>query len=170
MELPVCQVACALGQNEEPGLLFSTELKEDASRSFHYGLPLPTKPPRDVFKNGHEVFFPIAIGQRVVELRTKLAPRMAFDVPGTELSVKFTLKLPLEYIRWPLGYPFRTPISRYVGTKKAFVDFFFAVLQPIDLEEMDQLYLKYSVVFVGQTTVFGRETIIERSDGNWFSV
>ena len=169
--IPIYQMS--IGQNKEGvnGFVFSSELEEHDSLSIIFTIPItsPFDHPSGIeeYFYFNTFYFPFSLRDKYLELEAKVNfPDMVFEVPNTDFQVTFEIGQN-DFYNWPL-YRFRRNRygkHRYVGNKNNLIksNEGFITLLPVDLIEMDELYLQHRGTFVGLTPNFGRiETTNER--------
>lgn len=164
MRIPVYQLTFGYDkQNDRLGLTFSTEEEED-NQSLVYAVPY-THPfhfhPLELIEyfKANDFYFPIEINGEYTEVTAKINfPELIFNVPGTEYKIAFRVDLD-DYDFWHRFYHREKLKYTYIGKSKNLFpkNNGFLILQPIDLLELDELYLKHKGIFVGLTPNFGEK-------------
>ena len=154
------------------GLVFTTEQEEYSNQSVLFVIPIvdnfPFHRPFEFFDYLEElkIYFPFQLDEEYYELEGKVnLPEVVFNIPKSDMKITFEIDSD-NGSYWNV-FPFRHRRYRklkYVGKQKHFVksNNGFLILQPIDLYEMDELYLNRKGVFVGFTPNFGNKDNIER--------
>jgi hypothetical protein len=161
--IPIYQMTFGQGNDGEPGLVFTTEQEEYGNQSVLFTIPV-----LDNFHHPFEfidylqqikVVFPFQLDKEYYELEGKINfPEITFEIPKTKVKITFEIDSD-NIFSWHI-FPFkRRPYRsmKYVGTQTSLIlkNNGFIILQPVDLYEMDELYLKHKGVFVGRTPNFG---------------
>ena len=160
-------------KGKEPGLLFTSEVEENSDQSVLFTVPLLEEPrhPFALVDYFHEnsFYFPALLNEKYLELEaTADFPELIFTVPGTEFTITFELDID-PYYRYDLWrdfmpyprakYPTRGRRLKYAGEASRFIptNRGFLPLLPLDVFEMDELYVRHRGVFVGLTPNFGEQ-------------
>ncbi len=166
MRIPVYQMAYGQNQKGIDGLVFASELSDYQNQSVLYSFPLTER-----LHNFHhlidylefnQIYFPFLLGEKEIELKAKIEfPELVFDVPGTNFSVRFEID-GTNLRPWPYFSPRKRNFKysqKYVGEETNIIpqNLGFVTLLPIDLYEMDELYIEHKGVFVGLTPNFGNK-------------
>lgn len=168
--IPIYQMAFGQGSDGKPGLVFASEQSEYESQSVLFAIPIT-----DEFHHPFEfidylehssVIFPFQLEDEYYELKGKINfPEITFEIPKTDIKITFEIDND-NIFSWQV-FPFRRrPYQnmKYVGEQTSLIlkNHGFLILQPVDLYEMDELYLKHKGIFVGLTPNFGNNDNIER--------
>lgn len=162
-----------LDENKNVGLLFASETDEFSDQSVVFTVPLVDEPRHpfalmDYFQQ-QSFYFPALLDQEYLEIEAKVDfPALIFTVPKTDFTISFELDLdPFYYFElWqdlspypPSMFPNRRRKLKYVGKDSKLVpaNRGFVPLLPLDVFEMDELYIKHKGVFVGLTPNFGEQ-------------
>lgn len=162
------------GQDSEgkPGLVFPTEQEEYGNQSVLFTIPITYNYPLNHsmefidYLKSIRIIFPFQLKDEYYELEGKVNfPEVVFDIPKSEIKITFEIDND-QVFNWHL-LPFRRRPHRklkYVGKQKHLIinNNGFLILQPIDIYEMDELYLKHKGIFVGLTPNFGNSNNIKR--------
>lgn len=153
------------GSDGKPGLVFASEQEEYGNQSVLFTIPI-----LDDFRHPVEfidylehttIIFPFQLGEEYLELKGKINfPEITFEIPKSDIKITFEIDND-NIFSWHV-FPFRRRPYRnmkYVGNQTNLIlkNHGFLILQPIDLYEMDELYLKHKGVFVGLTPNFGSD-------------
>lgn len=161
----VCQMTWSTRSDGDRGLVFSDELADDEGQAFGYWLPLLRQHVRAIpfefpyFElPDYEVYFPCTFRGDEIELAARMtSTELSFEIDGTVSEVvAFELNLALKptSIRKSLAY---IDYEKYIGSallsgeRYAFVE-----VLPVDIDLMNELFREHQLVFVGQTSSFGR--------------
>lgn len=162
------------GQDNEgnAGLVFTTEQEEYGNQSVLFTIPItdnfPFHHPMEFveYLESVRITFPFQLNEEYYELEGKVNfPEVVFNIPNSD--IKITFEIDNDHIFYWHVFPFRRRPYRklkYVGKQKHLIkdNNGFLILQPVDLYEMDELYLKHKGVFVGLTPNFGNSDNINR--------
>lgn len=161
--IPIYQMTFGQGYNGGPGLVFTTEQEVYSSQSILFTIPIVDniRHPLEFidYLRHSKVIFPFQLGDKYYDLEgTVNFPEITFDIPETETKIIFEIDNE-NILSWHF-FRFRRKSFRrmkYVGKQNNFIvkNDGFIILQPVDLYEMDELYLKHKGVFVGLTPNFG---------------
>lgn len=161
LQLPVYQMTYGKGAEGEVGLVFTSE-QEDNNQTVLFNIPIVEPHPLrflDFFEE-YSVVFPFLLGEEYHNLTGKVEfPEIIFNIPNTDIKIHFELEgFGFMYRRY---MPFRGSQygrSKYVGKHKELMveNNGFWNLIPVDLHEMNELYLNHRGVFVGLTPNFGQ--------------
>lgn len=170
--LTVYQMTFGQSSEGKPGLVFTTEQEEYGNQSVLFVVPiiedLHHHHPFEFINyfEQMEISFPFQMGEEYLELKGRVSfPEVSFKVPNSDLVINFEIDSDNVY-NWRV-FPYRRKPYRkmsYVGRHSNLIkkNFGFLVLQPVDLYEMDELFLTHKGVFVGLTPNFGsRENFID---------
>lgn len=172
--IPVYQMTFGQGSDGKTGLVFTSEHQEYSNQSVLFTIPIIDnfRDPFefiDYFRYGR-IIFPFQLDGEYLELEGEINfPEVNFKVPDTDFNIAFELDNN-NIFAWHI-FPFkRRPYRgiKYVGTQNSLIlkNRGFIILQPVELYEMDELYLKHKGIFVGLTPNFGdsKNFDIERID------
>lgn len=143
-----------LDQNKNIGLLFASEADEFSDQSVVFTVPLLDEPRHpftmiDYFQR-QSFYFPALLDQKYLEIEAKIDfPVLVFTVPTTDFTISFALDLDPFYYNRRRRLKYVGKNSKLVPANRGFVP-----LLPLDVFEMDELYLKHKGVFVGLTPNF----------------
>ncbi|MBE7171835.1 MAG: hypothetical protein INR73_14705 [Williamsia sp.] len=173
--IPIYQMTYGQNSQGNTGLMFTSEQENFTSQSILFTVPIiePFAHPIDVFNyvESYKFYFPFLLNERYMELEAKVNfPEFVFNVPETKYQVAFEADAD-NFYNWQyyLSLVFKSPKRplhrnlKYVGNADKLIPnktFGFVTLAPIDLYEMDELYLEHKGVFVGLTSNFGFESFI----------
>lgn len=156
--IPIYQMSYGQSKNGDEGLLFSSEIETD-SQSVLYTIPLiePFDHPLDFFHyfEYQTYYFPFFFNNEYLELEGHFDfPEISFAVPNTDYKIIFELdatNIPTWHIFFRKQMRFRK--LKYVGSYDKIIvpNSGFISLLPIDLYEMDNLFLEHRGIFVGFT-------------------
>jgi hypothetical protein len=163
--IPIYQMTFGQGRDGKPGLVFASEQEEYGNQSVLFTIPIfgDFRHPIELidFLEQTTIIFPFLLGKEYLELIGRINfPEITFAIPNNDTKIIFEIDND-NIFRWNV-FPFRDRSYRnmkYVGKHTDFIlkNYGFLVLQPVDLYEMDELYLKHKGVFVGLTPNFGSE-------------
>ena len=159
----VYQMAFGLDQSGRVGLLFPSEIEDESNQSIMFAIPFtyPFHHPFDFdgYFDRNEFYFPIEINGKYQELKAQIDfPEFIFSVPDTDYKITFQIEMS-DFPHWPI-YPFRDkPKYKYIGKSSNIIpqNNGFLILQPMDIFELDELYMKHKGIFVGLTPNFGNK-------------
>ena len=166
MRIPVYQMCLSLDEEEKPGLVFPSEYHEDGNQSVLYAVPLlhAIHHPFDIidFFHHQSIYFPFELNGEYFELEAKINfPELTFKVPKVNINITFVVDNESHSGWWNI-YPYnRNSFGKlkYIGKNNKIIrnNFEFIYLMPVDLFEMDVLYIKHKGIFVGLTPQFGNQ-------------
>jgi len=161
--IPVYQMTYGQGSDGRAGLVFTTEQEEYTNQSVLFVIPIIDafeRPPHFIdFLQDATVVFPFLLGNKYYDLEGKVNfPEVIFNIPEVKRTITFEIDID-NIFGWHF-YPFWRREYRkikYVGEHVNLVprNNGFIILQPVDLYEMDELYIEHKGVFVGFTPNFG---------------
>ncbi len=164
MRIPVYQMTLGLDRkNNTMGLMFASEVENEDNQSIIYAVPFtqPFHHPFELieFIERNEFYFPIEIDGKYFELKAKVEfPELVFIIPETEAKISFKIRFE-DFPEWPLRHYKNHLRYKYVGKENKIIpkNNGFLIIQPIDLYELDEFYLKHKGIFVGMTPNFGEK-------------
>jgi hypothetical protein len=161
--IPIYQMIFGQGNDGKPGLVFTTEQEEYSNQSVLFTIPIVDNFHHPLefidYLEHSKVIFPFQLGEKYYDLEGTINfPEITFAIPETEIKIIFEIDND-NFFGWHF-FPFRRkPYQKmkYVGKQNNLIvkNEGFIVLQPVDLYEMDELYLKHKGIFVGLTPNFG---------------
>lgn len=159
--IPIYQMTYGKNNEGEFGLMFSSEQGDNGSQSVVFAIPILESfkhPFRFIESIEHvSVYFPFEMEGVYYELEAKIEfPELFFQVPNTDIVITFSFDLENTF-NWSILPFIRRKEMNYIGKDEGLIlpNIGFLTLMPIDLQEMDSLYLKYRAIFVGLTPNFG---------------
>jgi hypothetical protein len=168
--IPIYQMTFGQDQSGKPGLVFTSEQKEYGSQSILFAIPIIESfhHPFDLIESiEHQaIYFPFQMGEKYYELEAKINfPELTFSVPDTDIQISFEIDID-SFSNW-YYFPFRKDLykkKKYIGKANNLIlkNNGFLTLMPVDLFEMDELYLKHNGIFVGLTPNFGQIENIDK--------
>lgn len=165
LSLPVYQMTFGQNADGNAGLVFTTEQEEYGNQSVLFAIPIVNDfhfhhPIEFIdYLENVRITFPFQLEEEYYDLEGKINfPEVVFNIPKTDLKITFEIDND-NFFYWNI-FPFRRRAYRklkYVGKQKHLIkeNNGFLILQPVDLYEMDELYLKHKGIFVGLTPNFG---------------
>lgn len=173
--IPIYQMTYGQEAEGKPGLVFTSEQEEYGNQSILFTIPI-----LEIFLHPIElidylkhtdIVFPFELDGEYYDLKGKIEfPEITFEVP--KIKIKITFEIEYDYVfNWHI-FPFRRRSfkgMKYVGkhTKLILRNHGFLILQPVDLYEMDELYLKHKGIFVGMTPNFGNNDNFGKEQNAW---
>ena len=158
--LSVHQLTFGFNADQEFGLLYASENPEASSQDIGFFLPVDSE--EDLIFGQTSVSFLVGLADIAVPLRTTLSfPEISFKMDDWGQEILFELDLygsyPDRYFYWPRVSTYRMKKARYIGKHKDIIGKHTKLvpLLPLDLEAMDELFLKQGIIFIG-TTPFPR--------------
>lgn len=166
------------GQNEkgESGLVFPSELDDSNGQSILFTVPIiePFTHPMDIveYMESHTFYFPFLLNEKYIELEARGDfPDLLFNIPETQYQIVFEIDTDnlntWQYFyysrRFKLPWRNKSHTIKYVGTNDKLIlpkTSGFIPIAPVDLYEMDELYLEHKGIFVGLTPSFGMESFL----------
>ena len=165
-------MAFGLSDDDELGLVFPSEMNENESPSILFTTPIPPYALLDQFdlKNFMEqntFYFPFLLNQEYYEPEAKIDfPKLTFPAPKTNFGIAF--EIAFIFIDKIPGRSISNPSSpKYIGNNNRLIpeNDGFLILFPVNLSDMDKLYLEHGGVFVGLTPDFGESLINDDTTG-----
>lgn len=163
IRIPIYQMTFGRDIEGRTGLVFSSEVKTNDMQSILFTFPIidSINHPIDLIEqiNRFSIYFPFDMEGKYYELEAKINfPELIFQIPGIDRKVVFLID-ETSYLSW-FHFPIRGFYDNkyiYIGEHKKIVpkNKGFILLMPVDLYEMDELFLKYKATFVGLTSNFG---------------
>ena len=165
IRIPVYQMTYGLGKGGSYGLVFTSELETSSSQSILFTIPVIKYSHPIIFleeirySRNYTIYFPFLLGERYFNLEAEInISELIFTVPETDFQITFEIDLDESINRLLSPYRERVlVISNYVGNEEQLIlpNYGFLTLLPVDLYEMDELYIEHKGVFVGLTPNFG---------------
>ena len=159
--IPIYQMTFGQGNNGKSGLVFASEQAENKSQVVLFTLPVIDGFQRQFnlkdYLEYSTLIFPFEHENKYYELKGKINfPEIIFEIPKTDIIIKFEIYNQLNF-RGHFHRPY--PRMEYVGMQTSLIlkNHGFLVLKPIDLNGMNELYLKHKGIFVGLTPNFGNK-------------